>query len=96
MRNYYDQVRQILIEAPRARDDDMFLYALFCAKLHVVGKDETFYKVLASARQRRLPSYESVTRSRRKVQEAEPELTGERRGERKEEEEEYRKWYRDH
>ena len=93
MRNYYEEVRNIMIRFPSTRDDDMLLYAMFCVERGSVGVDETFYNVLTSAKRRAIPSYESVTRARRKVQECEPSLRGERHKARKQEEEEYRDFY---
>lgn len=94
MDNYYNAVRQILTENPSTRDDDMLLYGAFCAKYLIVQPNETFYEVMYTAKKRDIPSYESVTRARRKVQENEPALCGKRRKARKEEAEQYREWYR--
>ena len=93
MRDYYNKVKDILVRYPTARDDDMMLYALFCVEYTYVGHDETFYNVLCSAKKRKIPSYESVTRARRKVQELEMDLRGKRRQSRKAEEEAYREFY---
>ena len=94
MKNYYNVVRQIMIENPKTQDDDMFLYSVFCAKFCLVKYDETFYQVMLTAKSRGLPSYESISRARRKVQENEPALSGKRRNQRKKEEKAYREWYR--
>ena len=95
MQNYYDQVKDILTRFPSARDDDMILYAQFLYQNNCVGRGELFYKVLVTAKQRKLPSYEGVTRARRKVQEKEPDLRGERYRARQHEEEEYHEFYSD-
>lgn len=94
MTNYYDVVRGILIENPRTRDDDMYLYSVFCAKYLLVKPDESFYSVMCSWKVKGLPSYESISRARRKVQEKEPSLSGKKRHIRMKEEEEYRNFYR--
>lgn len=94
MDNYYDTVRTILLENPRTRDDDMYLYSVFLAKFNLVRPDETFYEVMVSAKSRGLPSYESITRARRKVQENEEYLRGKNRKARKEQEQKYREFYR--
>ena len=94
--NYYSTVKQILIENPATRDDDMLLYASFLAKFMIVSPYETFYEVMSTAKQRRIPSYESITRARRKVQEKEPLLQGKKRKARMEAEAEYREYYRNH
>lgn len=96
MKNYYSTVRQILIENERTRDDDMILYGAFLAKYMIVGTMETFYEVCSTAKQRKIPSYESITRARRKVQEEEPALRGKRRRQRMEEEQKYHEYYREH
>ena len=93
MDNYYYSVRKILLENPATRDDDMLLYGAFCAKFNLVSPDANFYEVMSTAKRNGLPSYESVTRARRKVQELEPYLGGEKRKERKKEAENYRKFY---
>lgn len=94
MDNYYYSVRAILLENPRTRDDDMYLYSVFLAKFNLVRPEETFYEVMLSAKSRGLPSYESITRARRKVQEMEEYLRGEKRKARKEQEQKYREFYR--
>lgn len=94
MRDYYNAVRQILIENPATRDDDMLLYGAFMAKFNLVSYDKTFYDVMSNAKKWGLPSYESITRARRKVQEKEPLLQGERRKQRMEEEAKYHEYYR--
>lgn len=94
MDNYYNAVRAILLENPRTRDDDMYLYSVFLAKFNLIRPEETFYEVMISAKSRGLPSYESITRARRKVQEMEEYLRGEKRSARKEQEQKYREFYR--
>ena len=96
MNNYYSTVRAILIENSATRDDDMLLYGAFLAKYMIVHPSESFYEVMSTAKQRKLPSYESITRARRKVQEEEPALRGKRRKQRMEEEQKYREYYREH
>lgn len=96
MKDYYTTVRAILLENPATRDDDMLLYSAFLAKYMIVHPSETFYEVMATAKQRKIPSYESITRARRKVQEKEPLLQGKRRKARMKEEAEYHDYYRNH
>ena len=96
MKDYYDIVKTILTENPATRDDDMLLYGAFCARYLIVAPDETFYKVMSTAKARGLPSYESITRNRRKVQELEPELRGKNNRSRKAEQDRYRDFYRIH
>ena len=94
MKDYHNKVRQILNAYPATQDDDMLLYGIFVRQSQLVGDNETFYSVCQSARSRGLPSYESVSRARRKIQEQDPSLRGTRRGARMAEEEEYHEYYR--
>lgn len=94
MRDNYTEVKRILTNWPATRDDDMLLYAIFIAEGKLVSSTETFYHVMSTAKQRKLPSYESVTRARRKVQEKEPDMRGKRYAQRMHEEAEYHEYYR--
>ena len=93
MKKCYDEVKAILDKYPQTRDDDMLLYGQYLFQKNLVGKDETFFRVLSSATKRKLPSYESVTRARRKVQEKEPSLLGKRYKQRQKAEKEYHEYY---
>lgn len=94
MKDHYSEVKRILVNWPATQDDDMLLYAIFIAESRLVSSTETFYKVMSTAKARKLPSYESVTRARRKVQEKEPETRGQRYNERKKQEQIYHDHYR--
>lgn len=96
MKNYHNIVEQILTENPATRDDDMLLYGAFMARFMIVGIDESFYHVCSTAKSRDLPSYESISRARRKVQEQYPHLRGTIRHHRKAEEEVYHDYYSTH
>ena len=96
MRDYYNRVKTMLIQEPATRDDDMLLYARFCYKYGYVRDSSEFMNVMTNSKILGLPSYESITRARRKVQENEPTLVGTRRRQRKEEEENYRQYYATH
>jgi len=96
MKDYYNKVKEILWRYPATRDDDMMLYAKFCVDFSYIRSDEPFYQVLCTAKKRKIPSFESVTRARRKVQELEPALRGEKRQRRKAEEATYRDYYGNH
>lgn len=93
MKDYYENVRRILIEQPETRDDDMKLYAILVHKATKMSVKVNFYEAMYNHEKYNLPSYESVTRARRKVQENEPPLQGTKRQKRKELEEEYRDFY---
>lgn len=96
MKNYHNIVKQILTENPATRDDDMLLYGAFMARFMIIGTDESFYHVCQTAKSRGLPSYEGITRARRKIQEQEPSLRGTMRRRRMEEEEVYHDYYSRH
>lgn len=93
MKDYYDKVKAILEARPETRDDDMKLYAIFVHKTVGLDAKELFYDVMYKHNEYNLPSYESVTRARRKVQETEPSLQGTKRKRRMELEEECRQYY---
>lgn len=93
MRDYYDKVKEIMELRPETRDDDFKLYAIFVYKTVGLAAKERFYDVMYKHNEYNLPSYESVTRARRKVQENEPRLRGTKRAARLEMEEEYREYY---
>ena len=96
MKDYYDKVKRLLIEDPLTRDDDMYLYGLFCARYTDIGPDISFYWVMSHAKMWKIPSYEGVSRARRKVQELEPYLCGNRKKARRREEAEYHRYYSEH
>lgn len=93
MKDYYNSVKELMILFPETRDDDMLLYARFCYKYGYIHNGDSFLSVMCHAKERGMPSYESVARARRKVQEREPSLIGTRRRVRKAEEEVYREYY---
>lgn len=95
MDTYYEQVKGILTKWAKARDDDMLLYSIFLHMNGLVKPEERFYDVFPKAKERGLPSYEGITRARRKVQEKEPSLRGEKYSQRMKAEEEYHDYYRD-
>ena len=85
-------VRAILEENKEARDDDFLLVALACRRFCPSIMGETFTSVLSQHKQYGLPSFESITRARRKLQANNESLRGSERMRRirNEEEEEFR------
>lgn len=73
-----DEVKDILTYSSRARNDDLFLYWVYCERHHqnidykLLLADSTYRKSLNIA------SYKSIERARRKVQEKNPDLISER------------------
>lgn len=95
MKDYYQIVKEVLEDYPETQDDDMKLYAIICHyKANITEQIPSFYEAIYNHDKYDLPSYESVTRARRKVQEQEPNLRGKRRKNRMKEEEVYRDYYR--
>lgn len=99
MRDYYNLVKDILEDHPDTRDDDMKLYAWACYELREetgaecrLTKETSFVDALYYHKKYGLPSYESISRARRKVQEQIPNLAGNRRAKKKKEDE-YRTYY---
>ena len=94
-KDIYNKVAQVLTEYPRARDDDNFLLAIFYRNFYGVGA-ASFFEVMVNMKQLELPSPESITRARRKLQEEMPLLfgaSGQVRKERAKAERSYRDYY---
>lgn len=89
----YDLVKRIMTEHSATRDDDFKLYARVCYAKVPASMNYSFPYALWHHTEMNLPSYESVTRARRKVQELEPELRGKLYAKRHEKQEEYRELY---
>ncbi len=67
-------VKDILTKDPSARSDDFILVTSVYQKLGKINDTQTFYCVMLGHKQLGLPSFESITRVRRKVQEKHSEL----------------------
>lgn len=87
-------VKKILEENPKARDSDMLLYCEVCKALNDDALGKPFYQVILDLEKLGLPPFESVRRSRQKVQAEFPELAAspEIQVFRSENEEKYRKF----
>lgn len=86
-------VESILRKFPKTRDDDFLLYGYICYNTDADVWDKTFGYVMVNHQKLGLPSYESVTRARRKLQEIDPGLRGKKYAKRKKIQEEYREKY---
>ena len=73
-----DIVKPILEESNASRNDDFYLYYKVLEKLNPAVNDFTLSTVLISHNDLNMPSYESVSRVRRKLQSKYPELASER------------------
>lgn len=69
----YDKVKQVLIEDEQARNSDKYLYWALLKKVGLIPPWETG---LTYERWMRAPSFETVRRTRQKLQETEPEKYG--------------------
>lgn len=93
MKDYYELVKSIMVQYPDTRDDDMRLYAIVVHQKTHLKPSVAFYEAMYNHVRYDMPSYESVTRARRKVQEKEEALRGKKYNERKKLQEEYRQEY---
>lgn len=73
------RVRAVLEKDRDARDDDMLLYLAVCNSCLKGTGAMPFAEVMAQYRHLGLPSFESVSRTRRKLQADTPELVGQAR-----------------
>ena len=71
-----DIVKEILEDVPEARNSDMLLYYRVCEKLNDVSLGMPFGIVLVNLKEFNLPPFESVRRTRQKLQASYPELCG--------------------
>ena len=69
-------VKQILIEDADTRNSDMLLYLKVCQKLNPSALTKPFWAVVSGLKQYNLPPFETVRRSRQKIQSKYPELAG--------------------
>lgn len=89
-------VKQILIEDETARNSDMFLYLKVCEKLNPSVLEKPFWLVISSLKTFKLPNFETVRRTRQKLQADFPELASAERikEKRTEKEQEFRDFAR--
>ena len=82
-------VEDVLKEHPEARDDDHKLFIWVCYYQKPELLNETFSKAFWNHNENGLPSFETITRIRRKAQEKKPELRGKAYDKRHQKESEY-------
>ena len=70
-------VKDILEQDMRSRNSDDYLYYMVCTRINEIFVHLPFWKVLLNRKEYKFPSYESVGRARRKLQEKYPEFSGE-------------------
>lgn len=69
-------VKDILVNDPQSRNSDEYLYYKVCKSVGCRFLHLPFSQVIVNRKAYGLPSYESVGRARRKLQETHPELAG--------------------
>ena len=74
MNTMYALVKNILEDDSKARENDMLLYLQVCKIKNLDAVAQPFYVVMQRSKELGLPSYETVSRARRKVQEDHEEL----------------------
>ena len=74
--DHADLVEKILKEHPDTRDDDHKLYVWIVSIVKPELMRAPFGRTFWDAKSNGLPSYESITRARRKAQEKHPDLRG--------------------
>lgn len=93
MRDYKSIVEWVLKKHEDARDSDFRLYGWICSHLCPEIMDMTFKEVLWRHSQLGMPSYETIRRTRQKLQEEKPELRGKKYKERQKKALEYKNTY---
>lgn len=71
-------VKSILETVPETRNSDNFLYYMICYEIHQKTLGLPFGYVLLSMKDFNLPNFETVRRSRQKIQQQFPELAGDK------------------
>lgn len=71
-----DIVKQVLEEAPETRNSDDLLYVEVCKRISRVATVMPFNEVMGHRKEYGLPPFESVRRTRQKIQQHYPELAG--------------------
>ena len=78
LRTIEDKVRAILKKDEEARNDDMVLYLALCNACLKDAGAMPLAEIMTQHKYLGLPSFESVSRTRRKLQAQHPELAGSR------------------
>ncbi len=76
LKNTTNLVKRILINEPETRNSDDLLYLKVCEYINIVAVNMPFKDMLLKRKEWGIPPFESVRRSRQKVQEKYPELSG--------------------
>ena len=76
LKNATDIVKEILKENPDARNDDDYLYLKVCERIDGVSISLPFWRVILNRKKYNYPAFETVRRTRQKIQQHHPELSG--------------------
>jgi hypothetical protein len=76
MINYITTVKKVLETSARSRDNDVILYSYVLNKLSVNPTIITAEELIMKMYENEIPTYDSISRLRRKVQAENPELRG--------------------
>ena len=93
MKDYQEIVEKILKEHPVTRDDDNKLFVWVCSELKPDVMGKPFGKVMFYAHDLGLPSFETIRRTRQKLQEKKTSLRGEKYEARQAKQSDYIKTY---
>lgn len=83
LRDTSDLVKEQLKYYPVTRDNDMLLYYRVCEKINGVALGMPFGTVILNLKEYNLPSFETVRRTRQKLQAQYPDFKGTQRTQRK-------------
>lgn len=76
IKTIHDIVMEMLKEYPSTRSSDNNLYVMVCKRINPAVINKPFWEVLASINDYGLPQYETVRRTRQKIQHEFPLLAG--------------------
>ena len=79
LKSTHNLVKTILIKDKKARNSDAYLYIKVIEKLNKGVSKMPFTEVMINRKEYGIPCYDTVTRTRRKLQELNPDLQGDDR-----------------
>ena len=74
--NHKKKVKEIMVQYPEARDNDLTLYSLLISKLNYSGNIYSFNEIVIFVNNGTLPDIQYISRCRRLVENEYPELRG--------------------
>lgn len=76
IKNTSDLVKKILSMYPKSRNSDDYLYVKVCESINAIATNLPFYEIMLNRKNYSFPSFETVRRTRQKIQRTYPELSG--------------------